>query len=264
MTTSRDVGKHKAAILDHVAIGTRALADGWDLFGGVLGGTWVYGGDSAGFWWGQLQFRTGPKIELLTPTGGPDAAFLERFLDSHGPGPHHLNFIVPDINAALARVRAAGIEPVGVNIESPTWKEAFLHPRNAYGIVVQVAEQSGPPPALAPPEALPPAGPPSGLIVVEHQVADIDGAIRLFAGVLDGEVVSGPQAGEAPVAELTWDNGARLRLSGPGLGTDGARRGHEGLSYLRFTREGASFTESDRAQAAELSRRLGISLQLGD
>ena len=56
-------------VLDHVAIGTRALTDGWDLFGGLLGGSWVYGGDSPGYWWGQLQFRAGPKIELLTPTG---------------------------------------------------------------------------------------------------------------------------------------------------------------------------------------------------
>ena len=88
-------------VLDHVAIGTSALTDGWDLFGGLLGGSWVYGGDSPGFWWGQLGFCTGPKIELLTPAGGPDAAFLERFLASRGAGPHHFNFIVPDIAAAL-------------------------------------------------------------------------------------------------------------------------------------------------------------------
>ena len=65
-------------VLDHVAIGTRALTDGWDLFGGLLGGSWVYGGDSPGFWWGQLRFRTGPKIELLTTNGGAEPAFTER------------------------------------------------------------------------------------------------------------------------------------------------------------------------------------------
>jgi hypothetical protein len=71
-------------VLDHLAVGTPALADGWELFGGVLGGTWAYGGDSPGFWWGQLEFAAGPKVELLTPTGGPDAAFLERFLAAKG------------------------------------------------------------------------------------------------------------------------------------------------------------------------------------
>jgi hypothetical protein len=37
------------AILDHLAIGTRALSGGWELFGGILGGTWAHGGSSAGF-----------------------------------------------------------------------------------------------------------------------------------------------------------------------------------------------------------------------
>src|SRR5579864_4563962 len=78
------------AVLDHLAIGTPSPTDGWDLFGGVLGGTWAYGGDSPGFWFGQLGFAAGPKIELLAPAGGPDAAFLERFLAGHGPGPHHV------------------------------------------------------------------------------------------------------------------------------------------------------------------------------
>jgi len=35
-----------AAVLDHLAIGTPAPVGGWDLFGGVPGGTWAYGGDS--------------------------------------------------------------------------------------------------------------------------------------------------------------------------------------------------------------------------
>src|SRR5581483_11675460 len=81
------------AVLDHLAVGTRVLSGGWELFGGVLGGTWAYGDDSPGFWWGQLGFAAGPKIELLTPTGGPDAAFLDRFLAARGAGPHHFNFL---------------------------------------------------------------------------------------------------------------------------------------------------------------------------
>ena len=34
------------AVLDHLAVGTPVLADGWELFGAVLGGSWAYGGDS--------------------------------------------------------------------------------------------------------------------------------------------------------------------------------------------------------------------------
>src|ERR1700733_6713754 len=104
------------AILDHLAVGTPDLSGGWDLFAGVLGGAWAYGGDSPGFWWGQLKFAAGPKIELLKPTGGPDAAFLERFLAAHGAGPHHFNFIVPDISLTLSGLKALGIEPVRASL----------------------------------------------------------------------------------------------------------------------------------------------------
>jgi methylmalonyl-CoA/ethylmalonyl-CoA epimerase len=250
--------------LDHVAIGTRTLTDGWDLFGGLLGGSWVYGGDSPGFWWGQLQFRTGPKIELLTPRGGPDAGFLERFLASRGAGPHHFNFIVPDISVTLSRVRALGIEPVQVSLLSATWKEAFLHPKDAYGIVIQVAEQSGPPPELAAPAQLSATGPSSAFSLVEHHVADIDGAVRLFGAALEGEVVSRQATAETSVTDLAWGNGARLRLvhATPANGSPGPCRS-DGPGHLRFMRDQAQFSPADRSRAADLAQRLGISLQLG-
>ena len=38
-------------------------------------------------------------------------------------------------------IKASGIEPIGVNLANPDWKEAFLHPRNTHGIVIQVAQQ---------------------------------------------------------------------------------------------------------------------------
>ena len=250
-------------ILDHVAIGTRALTDGWDLFGGLLGGSWVYGGDSPGFWWGQLRFRAGPKIELLTPAG-PGAAFLERFLASRGAGPHHFTFTVPDIAAALSRVRAAGIEPVQISLLNAAWKEAFLHPKDAYGIVIQVAEQSGPPPVLEAPAQLPAPGPSSAFTLVAHHVADIDGAVRLFEEALEGEVVRRQDTAEASVAELSWENGACLRLvqATPAAGGAGPRRG--GVpGYLRFSRDGQQFSPPDRSRTADLAQRLGISLQLG-
>jgi methylmalonyl-CoA/ethylmalonyl-CoA epimerase len=244
------------AVLDHVAIAAPQLADGWELFGGVLGGSWVYGGDSPGFWWGQLGFTTGPKIELLTPTGGPDAAFLERFLASRGAGPHHLNFIVPDINDTLARVTEMGVAPVQVSLANPAWKEAFLRPKDAHGIVIQVAEQSGSP-RLAAPAELPVPGPPAAFALVEHYVGDLDEAIRLYSQALDGEVVSRPGANGASVVDLGWDNGALLRLVAPGPGSRPC------LGPLTFARDGEGFSAAERSQAAFLARRLAVSVQLG-
>jgi methylmalonyl-CoA/ethylmalonyl-CoA epimerase len=240
------------AILDHLAIGTPALGDGWELFGGLLGGTWAYGGDSPGYWWGQLTFAAGPKIELLTPTGGPDAAFLERFLARYGAGPHHFNFIVSDIEEAVARTRAFGIEPVGVNLANPNWQEAFLHPRNAHGIVIQLAQQAGEP-VSPPPAELPGPGPAARLDLIEYRVADLAGAVSLFRDVLDGE--PGP-AGDG-TAELTWPGGKAIRLvRDRSLPIGGS------MSHVTFTRVAGAFTAADRERAGLLGARLGVTLEL--
>jgi hypothetical protein len=255
-----------STVLDHVAVATGDLQHGWDLFGGLLGGGWAYGGNDSGFWWGQLKFRSGPKIELLTPTGGPDAAFLERFLSTRGPGPHHLNFGVSDIAGTLARVRELGIEPVKVNLLSDTWKEAFVHPRDGYGVVIQVAQQSGPPPRHVPPAGLPAPGPRCDFELIEHHVSDIDGAVLLFAEALEGSVRSRHDSASESVAELSWQGGTCLRLVQEASSTRGAQQksSDEGLASLRFRRRDAPFDPADLSRASELSPRLGVSLELRD
>jgi catechol 2,3-dioxygenase-like lactoylglutathione lyase family enzyme len=243
------------AVLDHLAIGTPALNDGWELFGGVLGGTWVYGMDSPGYWWGQLEFAAGPKVELLTPTSGPDAAFLERFLAARGAGPHHFNFIVSDIRATLVRIRALGIEPVGVSLDHPAWQEAFLHPRDAHGIVIQVAQQAGSPPPGTPPAELPEPGPATSFGLIEHHVGDLARATRLFTEALDGRLET---AGE-DAAELTWPGGKRIRLvRDRGLPIGGS------MSHVTFTRVAGAFTAADRERAGLLGARLGVTLELAE
>jgi methylmalonyl-CoA/ethylmalonyl-CoA epimerase len=240
------------AVLDHLAIGTPSLADGWELFAGVLGGRWVYGGDSPGYWWGQLGFAAGPKVELLTPTGGPDAAFLERFLAARGAGPHHFNFLVTDIRATLAAIRALGIEPIGVSLDNPHWKEAFLHPRGAHGIVIQVAQQGRTPHPPVPPE-LPEPGPPASLDLIEHHVGDLAGATRLFTEALDGRL---EPAGDG-AAELTWPGGKRIRLvREEGLPLGGS------LHHVRFARADGTFGAQDRERAGLLAKRLGLAVEL--
>jgi methylmalonyl-CoA/ethylmalonyl-CoA epimerase len=243
-------------VLDHLAIGTAELTDGWELFGGVLGGTWAQGAASPGFWWGQLAFAAGPKIELLTPTGGRDAAFLDRFLAARGAGPHHFNFLVTDIEETLARIEAFGIEPVGVNLADPAWKEAFLHPRDAHGIVIQVAQEAGPVPS-SPPRELGEPGPPARFDLIEHHVSDLDRAVRLFAEILDGELDGAETARAAGTAELTWPGGKRLRLvREDGLPLGGA------LHHIRFSRAAGAFSASDRERAGRLASRLGVTVEL--
>jgi len=153
---------------------------------------------------------------------------------------------------ALARIQALGLEPVGVNLDNPHWKEAFLHPRNAHGIVIQVAQQAGEPRRPAPRE-LPEPGPPTRLDLIEHHVSDLEGATRLFREALDGRL----ETGGDHAAELTWPGGRRVRL----VREDGLPRGGA-LHHVRFTRADGPFGVGDRERAALLAKRLGVTIDL--
>lgn len=126
-------------ILDHVAFGVPDAAAVTPFLVGKLGGRPFEAGPGAGFLWWQWRFARGARLEVLEPSG-PPGGFVHRFLAARGPGVHHVTFKVPDLAVAAARVRASGYEVVGYNDESPSWKECFLHPKQAHGIVVQLAE----------------------------------------------------------------------------------------------------------------------------
>jgi hypothetical protein len=89
---------------------------------------------------GPAEIRHRSENRAADTHRGSGAAFLDRFLAGRGVGPHHFNFLVTDIEDALTLIKASGIEPIGVNLANPDWKEAFLHPRNTHGIVIQVAQ----------------------------------------------------------------------------------------------------------------------------
>src|SRR4051794_26892223 len=126
--------------LDHLALGTERITDLWPRYAGDLGAGWVGMRPDVGFTFCQLRFGNGRRIEMLEPYDTGADPFLRRFLDHSGPGPHHLTFKVPDIRAMLATLDDAGYHPVGVNFNDPEWLEAFIHPKEVPGVVVQIAE----------------------------------------------------------------------------------------------------------------------------
>jgi hypothetical protein len=108
-------------------------------------------------------------------------------------------------------------------------------------------------------------GPACDFELIEQHVSDLDGAIRLFAAGLEGTVVTRQDSAEESVAELSWQAGTRLRLVRASSTPDGPRtRPSGGLAFLRFRRPGSPFDAADRRRVADLSRRLGVSLQLRD
>lgn len=125
--------------LDHIAFGVPSVESVGALMVGRLGGRPAISGPGVEFRGGQWEFRRGAMLEAIEPDGGTHG-FLHRFLATHGPGVHHVTFKINDIIAARRCVEEAGYKVVGFSDAVPSWKELFLHPKQALGIVVQIVE----------------------------------------------------------------------------------------------------------------------------
>jgi methylmalonyl-CoA/ethylmalonyl-CoA epimerase len=237
--------------LDHVAIAARDTSPALRFLTGPLGGTVLFGGQAVGFrpmqvWVGAHDASAGMAVELLEPWATEHNDFLERFVARHDAGPHHLTFKVPDLQDALARVRASGRTPVKIDVSDPGWMEAFVMPADAHGTVVQLAQADvefpdrarllahvlahgvdGNPRWWVDPE--PAAGEPAVLRRVVLGAPDVDAAVAFFGGVLDGEV-TGERDG---AVELAWGNGSRLCVE---------RRDRAGIDRLEVAGLGAEHT----------------------
>jgi methylmalonyl-CoA/ethylmalonyl-CoA epimerase len=136
--------------LDHIAFGVLEIGAVTEFLVGDLGGRPFEAGPGIEFMWWQWRFARGGTLEVLEPDG-PPGGFVHRFLETRGPGVHHVTFKVPDLAATAARVRSLGFEIVSYSDAMPSWKECFLHPKQAHGIVVQLAESH---PELGPEDLL--------------------------------------------------------------------------------------------------------------
>jgi methylmalonyl-CoA/ethylmalonyl-CoA epimerase len=194
---SPEIAMPAPVAFDHIAVATHRIADAPDFIAGVLGGVSGFGGPSPGFRWWHWDYAGGGRIEVLEPDG-PPGGFVHRFLDSRGPGIHHVTFKLPSLRAACDRARKLGYDVVGFDDSNAHWSEAFLHPRQAMGIVVQMVESqehdggdeySGDP-AHAPAE--PPTPPePVEVVGVRLRSSDRTRAVRQWSELLEGKLTEG-------------------------------------------------------------------------
>lgn len=77
------------------------------------------------------------QIELLQPESG-EGLHVE-FLETNGPGAHHLGFIVDDLSAELSVARAAGFEEV-MSGAFGTLRFAYLDTWDAWGSYIELVE----------------------------------------------------------------------------------------------------------------------------
>ncbi len=125
---------------DHVAIAAEdpgRAATFWQKLFGLELDHWTLSQDE-GFRVAQFHF---PKRQMGLEIIGPwdESSFMKRFLDTRGPGMHHITIEVEDAEQAYRYVREElEIEPISEPFSDFEWSQFFIHPRDTGGVLIQL------------------------------------------------------------------------------------------------------------------------------
>lgn len=129
--------------IEHIGVAVKNLEEQLSLYRDVLGLAGIHIEDVP-----SESARVGfvpigdSEIELLEPTQADGV--LARFIEKRGEGIHHIAVQVEDCAAALAQLKAAGVQTVD---ESPRpgargTKVAFIHPSATGGVLLELVEKA--------------------------------------------------------------------------------------------------------------------------
>jgi len=126
--------------ISHLGVAVRDLEEAREFYRHVLGlesAEPIIGGE------GTIKVSmvdTGNTvIELLQPIGSDGV--MARFLEKKGEGFHHICYEVDDIEAAIAAVKAKGLEILGEPRPGAEGMTAFIHPRDTHGVLIEFVEK---------------------------------------------------------------------------------------------------------------------------
>jgi methylmalonyl-CoA epimerase len=82
------------------------------------------------------------RLELLEPTS--DDSVIAKFIAKRGEGLHHISLRVPDLEAAVAKLRVKGVRLVSekIAVGAGGHRYIFIHPSSAGGVLLELVESS--------------------------------------------------------------------------------------------------------------------------
>ena len=129
--------------IDHISLAVNDYEKARRFFTEILGavsGT-AAEDDQMKYFWNIFSIGDLSRIELIAPTG--EGSFLDNFLkDKKDGGVHHITMETPDIYQAKKHLDENGIPYFGFKEYGNAWKEFFIHPKDAFGILIQIAEMN--------------------------------------------------------------------------------------------------------------------------
>lgn len=126
---------------DHVSIGVKDMGKARRLFLEVLGAEALpdRGTSPEGFEW--FTFMLGGKKTELVSSSDPESG-VGRYVERHGEGFHHISVAVEDLREAIRYFESQGIRVLAPNFDRDEWRHCYLHPKDTFGAMIQVFEES--------------------------------------------------------------------------------------------------------------------------
>ena len=129
--------------IDHIAIAVENLEQAIELFEKNLGLRLTHREAIAGYDVETATFAIGgTAIELVE--GKTEESAIRKFVQSRGPGIHHVAFAVDDIQKTIGELEATGLQMIDKNPRRGKEESlvAFVHPKSTQKILYELVERS--------------------------------------------------------------------------------------------------------------------------
>lgn len=138
-----DLAPLKGAKLHHLGLVVPELEPHASRIAALLGAQITEQGDEESLGeWCWLQSDDSIIVELIRPYPGSDGA-IARFLESRGPGLHHVSLWADDLDHCLAWTGRCGFDVIGLNRDHGGYEEFFMPPKQFGGALWHLFREKG-------------------------------------------------------------------------------------------------------------------------
>ena len=128
--------------IDHVSLAVNDYEKAVEFFTKILGATSQSNGAEGGaleYYWEIFALGDLSRFEIIKKSV-EKGSFLDNFLKNKEGGIHHITLQTPDIEMTKKNLDDNGIPYFGYRDTGNNWKELFIHPKHAFGVLLQIAE----------------------------------------------------------------------------------------------------------------------------
>lgn len=128
--------------ISHIGIAVKDIEASTALFQKIFGKGPDHAEDLAGHKVRTAMFTVGTSAIELTQALDPESP-VAKFIANRGEGMHHVSFVVDDIEAELARLKAAGFQLIDEQSRpgADGYQVAFLHPKSTNGVLIEISQK---------------------------------------------------------------------------------------------------------------------------